>query len=133
MSQQTVAQANEYASAFEAFIVAHPVVTCIALAWVVSWVVTVTARPFLKAVLPDHIERHVIRLFDVVIATFAVFEMWPNDHALWWALGIGGSSPIAYFALSELLCWKWPTLRKYLSLRELEPESTPVYPSGDPQ
>ena len=43
--------------------------------------------------------------------------------ALWWAAGIGGSSPVAYFLLSELLCWKWPNLRAYLSLRELAPDT----------
>jgi hypothetical protein len=89
------------------------------LAWVVSWVLTVAFRPILRHVLPDGIERHVIRLFDVVVAFLVVLDMWPHDHAHWWAAGIGGASPFAYFALSEALCWKWPNLRRFLSLREL--------------
>lgn len=118
-TQQALEGAHKYASEFEKFIVTYPLVTCIALAWVVSWVLTVTARPFLKAIFPDHLERHFIRVFDVAIAFLVVWDMWPGTFAHWWALGIGGASPFAYFALSEVLCWKWPGLRKYLSLREL--------------
>lgn len=114
--------ANTYASAFEAFITEHPIVMCIALAWVVSWVVTVTVRPFIKALLPDHIERHFVRLFDVLLAGAAALVMWPEEHGVIWAMAIGGSSPIAYFALSEAVCWKWPQFRKYLSLRDLSPD-----------
>lgn len=121
IEQQQVTKANEFATAFETFLTAHPVVTCIALAWVVSWVITITARPFLTFV-RDELERHVVRLFDVLIATAAAALMWPGDHIVVWALAIGGSSPIAYLLLSEALCWKWPGLRKYLSLREFTTE-----------
>jgi hypothetical protein len=123
---------SEAATWFEAFILAHPVVTCILLAWVVSWVLTVAFRPVLRYLLPDGIERHVIRLFDVVIAFFVVLDMWPHDFAHWWAAGIGGASPFAYFVFSELICWKLPAARRALSLRELaEPSETPNEPPKD--
>lgn len=131
---QATQQANEFASWFESFIVTYPVTTCIVLAWVVSWVVTVAFRPFLKRLLPDDLERHAIRLFDVMIAFLVVWDMWPGEYAHWWALGIGGLSPFAYFAFSELLCWQFPRMRRFLSLRELAPESrrtdAPEQPQG---
>ncbi len=131
MNEQ-VTKANEYASAFEAFITAHPVITCIALAWVVSWVLTITFRPVIRAIFPDNVERHFVRVFDVLIAGLVAFDMWPNDHALWWAAGIGGTSPVAYLALSDLLCWKWPGLRKHLSLREFAGDSESEDKPQDP-
>lgn len=129
MDSQILDQVNGAASWFETFIQAHPVVTCWALAWVVSWVVTIAFRPVLQYLLPDQVERHVVRLFDCVVAFFVVFDMWPHDFAHWWAMGIGFASPFGYFAFSELLCWKWPGLRPRLSLRDFHDDPhTPETP-----
>lgn len=120
-----ISKASEYASAFEAFIGAHPTVISIVLAFVISWGLTAGLASLLRVLLPDNIERALIRLFDIAVAALVAFYTWPGAHAVWWALAIGVSSPFGYLALSELLIWKWPALRKHLSLRELAAEPDP--------
>lgn len=138
IEQQELGRVNDAASWFEAFIVAHPVVVSIFLAWFVSWVVTAALKKPLRAWVNNDWQDWVVRTFDCLVATSVCVQTWPNDHAAWWALAIGFGSPFAYFAVSELLClWK-PGLRKYLTLGELAtplppPVVQPPAPPGDTQ
>lgn len=137
MNEQ-ISTVGDYVSTFEAFIPAHPTTVSIALAFIISWGLTAAVASLMRALFPDNIERAVIRLFDIVVATIVAVFTWPGDRAVWWALAIGVSSPFGYLALSELLCWWKPGLKKYLSLRELAPDEPATgddtrIPPGDSQ
>ena len=110
---------------FETFILAHPVVTCIALAWVGSWVLTILLKKPLCHVVADDWEAWWLRMLDSTIATGIVAYMWPGDHVVVWALVLGPASPVAYLILAALLCWWRPALKPYLSLPEFLVHETP--------
>jgi hypothetical protein len=116
---QTIAGANEYASAFEQFIVAHPISTSVIVALLVSWVATSTFKFPLRLCLPDHIQDWCIRFFDCVVAFAVMLKMWPGEHALVWAALVGLGSPIVYGLVAAAVCWKWPAAKRFLTLREL--------------
>lgn len=126
-----IGSANSWAGAFTQFVTSHPMAVAVVLAYGISWGATSLLASLLRWFLPDAIERAVIRLVDALAAFFVALYNWPTEPAVWWALLIGVSSPFGYAAFSEALCWKFPRLKPYLSLRELsEPEHvyTPTKP-----
>lgn len=114
-----VEEANALAAGIEAFITLHPIVFAWIVATIGSWVLTSLSRLWV-AKGPNR-KRNLQTLDVAIAASLAALMMF--GHADWRvllgvSLTIGGLSPFAYFGFSELLCWKWPQLRKYLSLRE---------------
>jgi hypothetical protein len=133
---ESVARANAFVTALEAFAVAHPFITAWAAAWVLSWLVTWTFKKPIRALLPDEWDAWGVRAFDVHVAGVAAFVLLKLLHipVAWLVVAagiIGFSSPIGYFLLSAAACWKWPGLRRYLTLRELAPDPAPAEDTGD--
>lgn len=122
-----IGSANTWAGAFTQFVNSHPMAVAVILAFVISWGLTAALASILRALLPDAIERSVIRIVDILIAFIVALFNWPTEPAIWWALAIGVSSPFGYALVTWVICWKWPTLKPYLSLRELaEPDVHPT-------
>jgi hypothetical protein len=119
------------ASWFESFIQSHPYVVAIVVAILCSWTVTMVAKKPLRAFAPVAWQSWAIRTFDVMVATAIAWRMWPGTHPELWALLIGSASPAVYWIFASLLCWKWPRLARFLTLRELAPESIPESETGD--
>jgi hypothetical protein len=128
MNEQ-LGKADAIANSFEAFIRVHPMSTAILLALVLGWVAASFIKPFLKGV---SWKPHALRLMDFVVATTTAYRLWPEAHPVIWALLVGFGSPTVYWLLTSALIWKWPALQKYLSLRELLPETDadPVPPQN---
>ena len=128
-----ITKANEYASAFEAFLTAHPIVIAIVTAIVCSWTLTAALKPWFPSG-PKRARN--LRTADCLIAA-AIAAIMLHGLFTWQLLFglcllIGSGSPFAYWIVSELLCWKWPQLRKYLALRELaNVESAEMPPPED--
>lgn len=118
---------NQGANFFEAFLRDHPVVAALLLAAVISWSLTAVLKPWIPN---GPSKARTLRTFDVLAAGIVgALMLW--GHVEWrllvgLSLFIGGGSPFGYFLASEALCWKWPKLRRFISLRELSPE-----PEGD--
>jgi hypothetical protein len=134
--QQQIEKASGIATALTAFAHAHPLITIVIVAIVVSWMATSIFKHILRRMLPDDIQDDVIRLFDCAVAGVFAFWMWPGDpaHLAWRvaaAIFAAGGSPLAYFLLAEAACWKWPGLRKFLTLRELTVKPDPETETGD--
>jgi hypothetical protein len=132
---ESVARANAFVTAIEAFAVAHPFITASAAAWVLSWLVTWTLRQPIRALMPNDWDAWGVRAFDVLVAGAAAFVLLkllqiPIAWLIVAAAIVGFSSPLGYFLLSAAICWKWPGLRKYLTLRELAPDP-PTDDTGD--
>lgn len=122
---------NEYASWFTAFLHDQPIVVALLLAAVISWTLTAAAKPW---VADGPKKKRNLRTLDVCIAAL-VSAILLFGHVDWrlligLSLFIGGGSPFGYFLFSEAMCWKWPSLRKYLSLRELAPDPDPTDQAG---
>lgn len=117
---------NAGASFFEAFLHDHPIVCAFAIALLASWVLTAFVKPWLSK--GPNFARNV-RTIDCILAAAIAALLLHGLFGWRWIVGlsllIGGSSPFAYWAAAGALCWKWPGLTKYLSLRELAPEEDP--------
>lgn len=117
---------NAYASWFESFLHDHPISSAFAIAFVASWVLTAFVKPWLSKG-PNF--ARTVRSIDCVIAAAIASLLLHGQFGWRWITGlsllIGGSSPFVYWLLAAGACWKWPGLRRYLSLRELAPESSP--------
>jgi hypothetical protein len=122
-------KATAAANWFEAFI-QHASVMSILLALVGSWCATAAFKMPIRALIAPAWQGWTIRMFDVVVALAICAATWPNDWRFVWAFVIGFASPIVYFLLAALACWKFPALKPYLSLRELASDDINV-PSGE--
>lgn len=121
-------KATAAANWFEAFI-RHASVMSILLALIGSWCATAAFKKPIRALIPVEWQSWSIRTFEVLVAMAIVARTWPNSWRLDWAFVIGFASPVIYFLLASLLCWKFPSLKPYLSLRELASDDN--IPSGD--
>jgi hypothetical protein len=123
---------NLGANFIEAFLRDHPIVAALLLAAVVSWTLTAAVKPWVE---DGPTKARKLRTFDVVVAgVVGAVMLWGHvDLRLLVGLSlfIGGGSPFGYFMFTEALCWKWPKLRRFLSLRELAPESVGDDASSD--
>lgn len=127
---ETVERANAFVTALETFAVAHPFVTAWGAAWVLSWLATAFFKKPIRALAPDAWDAWAVRAFDVLAAgvTSALLLMLLHLPLAWLVVAasiIGLSSPLGYFVLSAAACWKWPALRRFLTLGELAPETDP--------
>lgn len=125
-------QASENASALEAFVRDHTIIAAIIVATVCSWALTAAIKGWIST---GPRKALAVRTIDCAIAGVLAAIML-HDQFAWHILTgvcllIGSGSPFAYWILSELVCWKWPGLRKYLALRELAPDPTPADETGD--
>jgi hypothetical protein len=100
-------KATAAANWFEAFI-RHASVMSILLALVGSWCATAAFKMPIRALIAPAWQGWTIRMFDVVVALAICAATWPNDWRFVWAFVIGFASPIAYFLLAALACWKFP-------------------------
>jgi hypothetical protein len=118
---------SQGANFIESFLRDHPIVAALLLAAAISWSLTAAIKPW---VADGKNKKRNLRTFDVVVAAIVgAVMLW--GHVDWrlnvgLSLFIGGGSPFGYFMFTEALCWKWPSLRRYLSLRELAPEPDSV-------
>jgi hypothetical protein len=129
---------NAWASAAAAFAHDYPTITVMVIATICSWTLTAAIRGWI----PHRPRRAlIVRTLDCAIAFgLALFMLWgllPPRVLVGVSLLIGSGSPTIYWLLSSALCWKWPGLKKWLSLRELGPDPEPSNdlntPSGDGQ
>lgn len=110
------------ATAAAALIHAHPILTAILVATVCSWTLTAAIKGWIPAGPRRALKvRTLDCVIAFVIAVFLLSGLVPWKLLLGVSLLIGSGSPFAYWGASELLCWKWPQLRKYLALSELAP------------
>ena len=122
-------QATAAATWFEAFI-QHASVMSILLAILGSWAATALFKIPLRILFAGRWSVFVIRLFDAGVAFAICAATWPNDWRWVWAFVVGVGSPGVYWLLAALLCWKWPSLKPYVALRELASDDLNS-PSGD--
>lgn len=105
----------------EAFLHDFPILSAILIAMLASWALTAAVKPWWPPLRPR--KRLELRLFDVVVAgvlfTIAAWDSLSWKVLLSVALLVGAGSPFGYYGVTELLCWKWPSLRRFLSLKEL--------------
>lgn len=129
MGTEEVEKASALATAIEAFAHAHPLIASLIAAIVASWMATSIFKHILRALLPDHIQNECIRLFDCAVAGVAAWFVWPGEPSdtAWRAITAicaAGGSPLLYWAVTEAVCWKFPSARKFFTLRELDPDQT---------
>lgn len=132
IEQQELDRINANASFFEAFFKDHPLIIAIVAPILLSWVVTAAVKGWVRPWILPARQNLTIRSIDCAIAVAAAAKMWPLEHAFVFALLIGCLSPFAYGLFSFGLCWKWPSMKSWLTLRELEPDlPAPVPPASD--
>ena len=128
IEQQQLDKVSAGATWFEAFMHDHPVVFAILVATIASWVVTAALNYWLES---GPKKKRNLRTIDCLIAG-ALVAIMLSGHVDWrvligLSLLVGGASPFAYFAFSESVSKFFPSMRPYLSLRELaeEPKAAP--------
>lgn len=131
-------KATAAATWFESFI-QHASVMSIVLSLLGSWFATAFFKIPIRWWSEPARHAFYIRAVDIAVAFALCLITWPNEWGFVWAFVIGFGSPVIYWLLASAVCWKFPKLKPFLSLRELASDDSPVtgddthVPPGDTQ
>lgn len=124
--QESIGTVNAIAAALKAFAHDYPILTAVFVAILLSWGMTRLFRKPIRALMPDSLDAWGVYAFCCFVAGIASFWLWPANVAeftIAWrviaSLLVGVGSPAVYEAITSVLCWKWPSVREHLSLKEL--------------
>lgn len=144
---ETVSNIVNGAGALLEGLLAHAHLMSIVLGFVVSFGLTqwlkgfVRLRYYKRAANPhdemtgeESLARYklVIRSIAIFVGIVTTFMLWPGgplQYRVFWALGVGVTSPTAYWILIRLAARRWPEVAEYVSADSRLPTAKPVQPT----